>query len=245
VKRSWWLCAAVLAGCTQPRLAPIPDSGVACNECGGTVPVQTALPAGTQLTDAECASVCEPVWCGQRSYLGCMLHSGFVACSGPAADCGEQCDPFFFGSPERCGDGCANYSPPTCCDAQAPLYCRGLACSACAAPDPRCSLDACRTFLACGGALEADPRPQSCADADGGVDPSVELARYCPDACNAMNAGALLDAGCTDAGVIDGGGACSAQRDSCERACPTTSYRDCMNCSARCGIAFARCDAGS
>jgi len=237
---------SLLAACASSRVTAV-DGGAACSLCGGSVAVRTLLAAGTPLSAEECHLICDPIWCGQTPNMTqgshCELLSGLVLCDPTAADCGAECDPFFF-NPDSCGDACGTYASPPCCKTGFPLYCRGLDCSACPAPDPRCSLGACQSFMACGGELAAAPRAGLCADADGGVDPSVDVASYCPDACNAMQAGAVLYAGCTDAGAPIACTSCTAERDTCEQACPKSSFRACMDCSARCGISFARCDAG-
>jgi hypothetical protein len=253
------LALTVLAACSTPRVVVVPpDSGTpgVCSpqECGAPVRVSTSLAPGTALTADECATICASVWCGNKPIgnpPNCLLADATTVQSGATVyDCG-----YCFGEcaigPGACGDGCCDPGSG-CCRATSALYCRGLSCFDCPAPDPRCSLDGCRTFESCGTQLAAEPRAAACADADGGVDPNVELAAYCPDACNAMDAGAVLQAGCSDAGTTDAGtpdagacvDACRSTRTSCDQACPRSSFRACMDCSARCGIDLAHCLSG-
>lgn len=240
----------VLTGCPVARITPdVPDSGQ-CNAspCGTSVAVKTKLAPGTTLTDAECASVCASAWCGGQpigGLPGCTLVSPTsVSCGSIAYDCGYCV--FGCGSnPSSCGDGCCEFAS-NCCRAVA-RSCRGLSCGACPAADPRCSLEACRSFKACGGQLPAEPRPGVCGD--GGV----ELATYCPEACNTMAAGAFIEAACSsdggpvwplDAGLTNqDGGTCDCEptRESCELACPQSSATSCLDCAANCAIDFARC----
>ena len=81
----------------------------------------------------------------------------------------------------------------------------------------------------------------------------MDLVEYCPDACNAMAAGAILEAGCSsDAGTVmpadagslknDGGVCdCKSAREACEMDCPQARATSCLDCAANCGIDFARC----
>lgn len=240
----------VLAACPTTRIVGTEPASGTCTPraCGATIGVSTSLAVGTALTAAECASVCAPVWCQYKPIgnpPGCTLTSATtVACEATVFDCG-----YCFGQcvnvPGACGDGCCN-TGTGCCQAASAPHCRGQSCSECGPPDPRCSVPGCGAFKACGGGLAAEPLVGACADADGGIDPSVDLASYCPDACNALEAGALVEAGCVDggAGASDAGSciaACHSARGRCEQSCPRSSFRECMDCSARCGIDLAHC----
>jgi hypothetical protein len=106
----------------------------------------------------------------------------------------------------------------------------------------------CASFKSCGGALDTEPAPGACANADGGVDSTLDLVTFCPDACNAKHAGALVeqcrgDAGVVDAGVDAGGcvEACGAERATCVEQCSRASFGECMQCSALCGVRFGQC----
>lgn len=234
----------LLTGC--PRITPdVADAGQ-CNpaQCGTSVAVTTRLTPSTVLTEQECTSVCASAWCGARpigDLPGCTLVSSTsVACGSTAYDCG-----YCVGGSEPCSNGCYEFAS-NCCRSTA-RSCRGLRCESCPAIDPRCSLDACQSFKSCGGRLLAEPRPGVCGDA------GIDLATYCPDACNSMAAGAFLEAFCSsdggavmpaDAGSLkNDGGACDCEstRETCETACSRTTATNCLDCAANCGIDFARC----
>lgn len=250
----------VVAGCGRITVS-LPDGGTGADRvagtsgsspsCGGSVAVTTQLAPGTLLTNEECDRVCG--WSGRRPISGppgCVLQSQTsVYCNATAYDCG-YC---VFGcqyAPSSCGSGCCD-GPSNCCKATS-RSCRGLFCGACPQPDARCSLEACRSFKACGGQLAAEPRASVCGDL---TDAGIDLAEYCPDACTVADAGAVVQEGCSgpsDAGTIDEGttdttdaGACDcdATRSTCEAACPQTSARECLDCAANCAIDFARCAA--
>ncbi|MDP1825624.1 MAG: hypothetical protein Q8L48_20355 [Archangium sp.] len=242
-----------VAGC--PRITPeridVPDAGT-CNAslCGTSVAVKTTLAPATPLTTEECERVCASAWCGAKPISptgpGCTLESATsVACGSIAYDCG-YCVFGCGGGGPGCGEGCCD-GVSNCCRPAA-RSCRGLGCGSCPPIDPRCSLEGCRSFKACGGQLSAEPRASACGDAR---DAGIDLVEYCPDACNAMAAGAQLAAACgTDAGAAvdagthfpDGGVCdCEPKRDACERACSQSSVRTCLDCAAGCAIDFARC----
>ncbi|MFT3709821.1 MAG: hypothetical protein QM817_19500 [Archangium sp.] len=224
--------------------------------CGREVAVRTSLAPGTELTAAECDKVCAAAWCGvppiARNSLmnaqGCSLVSATsVSCTAIAYDCGYSfgCTPSGNCGPSLCRT--ASSTAP-CCGTFAP-QCTGkeAACADCPAADARCSASACASFKACGGALDTEPDPSQCANADGGVDPSINLESFCPDACNAKHAGAEVEACPGDAGVVVDAGSgscvddCAASRATCVDACPRTSFGDCMSCSANCGVKFGQC----
>jgi hypothetical protein len=301
----------VLVACSTPppRIVAVPpDSGTpgVCSpqDCGATVSVITSLSQNTALTPDECATICASVWCGKKPIglppgnPNCMLvDTTAVSCGATASGCGEPCMGatdcgYCFGecvvNPGSCSGGCCNKYSGCCGPPPSALYCRGFFCSDCPPPDPRCSLDACRAFKSCGGQLAAEPSATACADADGGVDPTVDIADFCPDACNAMDAGAAVQAACSDAGTLDAGTldagtldagtldagnpdagnpdagnpdagnpdagnpdagscveACWSTRTACDRACPRfRSFRDCMYCSAECGVDLGHCLSG-
>jgi hypothetical protein len=232
------------AGSTERIFAV--DAGSQCEaSCGTSLPVETALAPATALTAEECARVCAANWCGRSPIRkpGCTLtDSHTVSCIATVWDCGHC----FYTCGAGCG-GCCNAD--LCCQATV-RSCRALSCDACPPIDARCSLSACRTFKACGGQLVAEPNPVVCDGAPDQPDASVELAEFCPDACNAQQAGAVLELGCPadagssapDAGLPDGGTcACAATRVSCEAACSRTTKRDCLECAADCAIDAYRC----
>lgn len=251
-RRSVLLVLVALLGCKPPpRIVPtVPDAG-SCSAatCGGpfTVAVTTALTPGTELTDEECAQVCAGLWCNSRiggSSPGCRLRSmKEVSCEPTSYDCGGECFDRC-GSGNSCGTGCCD---GLCCNrAMRPECERGSYCGACPAPDRRCSMSNCASFKACGGALDTEPSPTVCADADGGVDPLVDLTAFCPDACNAKHAGEEVERCPSDGGVVDAGvgscvDTCNNERTQCEAACTRASYGDCMRCAATCGVAFGQC----
>lgn len=256
----WLVCV----GCSSPislRIAPLTPPPASCDAtlCGGSVQVTTTLAPNTVLTAAECKSVCASMWCGTGippigGLPGCTLgNPSTVNCGAIAYDCGET-----FGT--HCGsDNCAG-----CCRADGSCAqewgaCGGASCLTCAR-DQRCSATACAALSACGGQLEAAPRVSTCADADGGINPSLDLTQACLDACNASDAGAVLECArarvgtCDDAGVVfatqcvpDAGApsacvsACVAERNRCDQACPRNSFTQCMGCSTSCGLTFAQC----
>ncbi|MFT3709822.1 MAG: hypothetical protein QM817_19505 [Archangium sp.] len=168
-----------------------------------------------------------------------------VSCTDVGPDCG-----YTFHCNAPCGPGlCQLVSDNTpCCGVIGP-QCKGteMVCADCPRPDDRCSPLRCATFKACGGALDTEPDPSACANADGGVDPAIDVAGFCSDACNAKHAGAEVEACPGDAGVVVDAGsgscveACGATRVSCVDQCPRTSFGDCMRCSANCGVKFGQC----
>ncbi len=247
--RSVLLVLVALLGCKPPpRIVPtVPDAGTCSSgSCGAQVSVSTALAPGTALTIEECSQVCASVWCELRPISegpGCTLTSmQEVSCAPTVYDCGYCFDGCGYGN--TCGTGCCD---SLCCNrAMRPECARGSACSECPPPDARCSMSNCASFKACGGALDTEPSPTVCADADGGVDPLVDLTAFCPDACNAKHAGDEVEQCPSDAGVVDAGvgscvDTCASERTQCEAACTRASYGDCMQCAATCGVAFGQC----
>lgn len=249
--RLWVVMVVVVSvtGCPPPqRIRAIGDAGAACTPtlCGASVVVQSELASGTVLTSEECKRVCESAWCGASPISGqpgCTLASATsVTCGSIAYDCGYcvfGCGP----NPSSCGHQCCD-GPSNCCQ-DTPRSCRGLSCGSCPPADARCSLEACRSFRACGGRLLAEPRASVCGDA---TDAGIDLAEYCPEACRAMAAGARVSGACaTDAGGDDAGSgdagacACATAREACEAACSQASVRACLDCAAGCAIDFARC----
>lgn len=181
-----------------------------------------------------------------------------------AADCGETFRPIC--NAGNCA-GCCRDGDGTCdlsraCGGQSCSY----ACPADAGPDPRCSADNCLALLQCRVELEGEPRFQQCARADGGVPTGVDLTGYCPAACDAAGAGALLACAaslsgqCADAGTgapdllaaqcvppPDAGtdaaclSTCDSERRACDGRAPLTSFAACMDASAQCGLTWSRC----
>lgn len=215
--------------------------------------VVTTLDAGTPLTLAECDQVCAAVWCRAQpisrnaasNQEGCSLSSPTtVHCTSVAYDCGyfpQAC------TTASCPGQCRERSTtPPCCGALEPECDVGSFCDECPAPDPRCSMANCTAFKGCGGALPTEPAVRVCADADGGIDAQLDLAQFCPDACNALHAGAVV-AQCPPPGAdggVDGGScgaSCTAAREACEAQCSRASFATCMSCAAACGVAFGQC----
>lgn len=242
----------IAAGCRITAVEPPPKQ---CDPffCGGQVAVKTSLSPRTALTAAECKSLCAPFWCDHTPIAnppGCeLLSPGSVHCSAVVYDCGYD-----FGG-ARCGpQTCSGCCQPdgTCTSGFG--QCGGSSCAECVG----CTATGCAALAGCGGHLEAEPRLSTCADAGGGVDPSLDLSAWCPAACFESGAVATvqcaqrLGTSCADGGLLtgcfpDAGPAlpcaadCATARDGCEQACPQTSYSGCMTCSASCGITFARC----
>ncbi|MDP2271952.1 MAG: hypothetical protein Q8K32_14520 [Archangium sp.] len=258
-------------GAACPRIEPAritadPASGE-CERalCGGEVAVKTSLAVGTQLTRAECESACEARWCGLAPIVpgpGCqLLGPETLRCDAVAYDCG-----YSFGSvcnASNCA-GCCRGGDGTCDLSPAALVCGGESCLTCrqdaGARDPRCSREGCLALRECGSGLAGEPRPNACLQ-DAGIPPGFDALRYCPAACDASDAGALLacasslgaqcaDAGASecstvgDAGVdlacLDG---CEDTRRLCDERCPSslTTFDQCMDCSARCGLEWVQC----
>lgn len=238
------------AGC---RIGPTQPPPTQCQAepCAGEVAINTSLPFGTKLTPAECKSVCGSRWCGREPIggpPGCLLsRNQTVVCDPTAYDCGENFNPPC--GPATCG-GCCDRG--LCTNAFG--SCGGASCTECAG----CTAAGCEALTACGGQLEAGPRPSTCADAGNAIDPSVALRAWCPSACYESGAVAQvqcaerLGGACGDAGfaaqcIVDAGPpmpcvvGCADARESCERACPQSSYSECIACSGSCGITFARC----
>lgn len=242
----------VFAAC--PRITVEAPDAPTCTPalCGAVVRVKTQLPSGTPLTAAECKTLCASVWCDytpidQRS-VGCSLVSGTeVSCGSTAYDCGETFGGCAGIGGSACTSGCCDQTSNSC-RAAGPQCTLGGSCSQCPPPDERCSLDACMAFKSCGGQLPTEPRVSACADADGGVDPLVDLTGYCPDACNAAHAGGSMacpfDGGvsASDGGTCATG--CENARATCETSCPKSDYASCISCAARCGVTFGQCQRG-
>ena len=252
-RRGGWALGVTLvlaAGCRIERAAPPPEP---CQpaQCSVDVAVNTSLAVGTTLTAAECKSVCAAAWCGIEPLggsPGCMLYQPRTVLCGPtASDCGES-----FNRP--CGPSTCS----GCCDrglcTNAFGSCGGASCIECSG----CTAAGCEALTACGGQLEAGPRPSTCADAGNAIDPLVALRVWCPSACYESGAVAQvqcaerLGGACGDAGFeaqcgVDAGppklcvASCANARESCDRACTQSSYSECIACSASCGITFARC----
>jgi hypothetical protein len=256
-----WGWLALLGACAAgsnpaPRITPVAEVGESCSRqlCGGSVEVRTQLAPDIPLTAEECQAVCASVWCGSEPISGppgCSLASATtVSCVATVFDCGYP-PPY-----------CAFNSCPGCCEPSAVCRydlgaCGGEACSLCSTD--RCNLATCRALGRCGARLEAEPKPSTCADADGGIDPAYDPGPACIEACHAADAGAVLDCAAWMAGSCDGEGqqvarclpdagvpsscaqACAATRGSCEAACPRDSFGQCMRCAAGCGLAFAGC----
>lgn len=210
-----------------------------------------AMSAGALLTEAECKSVCAARWCDANPIggpPGCRLSDPqTVSCGAIAYDCG-------YTFPRTCGpSSCAG-----CCDegtcTNALGSCGGASCTECSG----CTAAACSALAACGVRLETEPRRSTCADADGGVEPSLDLSTFCPAACSSAGAGPRVQCAqqlggtCADGGfeaqcVADAGPPSSCQtvcadtRERCEQACPKTSFSECIVCSAGCGVALGRC----
>lgn len=249
------------ASCAPPRSAcrvqeACADAGVhaSCQraDCGANVKVTTTLEVGTPLTTDECDRICAPVWCGSEPITrhstspgGCSLVApDTVRCDAVVSDCGwpPPCVSAY------CPGACRQPAGPPCCgEPLRPECAANSVCGDCPPPDPRCTVDACRGYAACGGRLSTEAAPSTCADADGGIDPTFDTAALCVDACNAGHAGDRLD--CDggvrghDAGlgVNSCGDACIGIRARCDDACPRSSFAECMTCAARCGVAFGQC----
>ena len=263
-------CEAIAFDCghsfgPRVRATEPPRSADQCvaQPCGSTIAITTmGIEAVTTLSADECTSICANAWCGFTSISspGCTMRSlSEVQCGATAFDCGEM-----FPTAEPCPGGCLRDGDLSCW-ADAPAQCTGnQRCSACGNPDERCSVAACQKFKSCGPQLITEPWAPACANADGGIDATLDLATYCPDACNALHLGEMF--GCIesaaqcmgdggigaclflvgDAGVGDAGCAasCDSARSGCEAACARDSYRSCMDCAAACGLAWGRCSRG-
>lgn len=262
---------ALCAACPRiesARIAAEPASGE-CERalCGAEVAVKTSLALGTELTRAECESVCASRWCGFAPIAqgpGCqLLGPETVLCSAVAYDCGYSfgsvCNASNCAGCCRAGDGSCDLSPTA-------LVCGGESCLTCrkgaGARDSRCSREGCLALRECGSGLAGEPRPSACLK-DAGIPAGFDALRYCPAACDAADAGALLACAsglgsrCADAGAdlfaseCSGRGdagvdlscldACEGTRRLCDERCPAPSFQQCMDCSARCGLEWVQC----
>ena len=263
-----------LCACPRIEAARVVPEPARCQQvlCGGDVAVKTSLPVRTELTTAECKTVCASIWCGARPIgpePGCVLdRSQTVSCSSTAYDCGHTfprvCNASNCAGCCRGGDGTCDLSPSA-------LVCGGESCLTCrqdaGTRDPRCSSAGCLALVGCGASLEGAPRLSVCIG-DAGVPATFDPLRFCPATCEAADAGALLACAsalgdrCADAGaaapdlfvrecgaVVDAGAdlacldGCAGARRLCDERCPSsiTSFDECMNCSARCGLNWVGC----
>jgi len=132
---------------------------------------------------------------------------------------------------------------------------------------PHCNVENCNTLVdACHMQFAAEPNVSLCAIAANSRDPSDfdYAASLCPAACNAQHSGDFLKCmvdnrdqcgnrdqvdriiqlcghhgeAQSDPGCID---ACDRDREQCDKACPTAAFRECLDCSARCGLVLASC----
>ncbi len=143
--------------------------------------------------------------------------------------------------------------------------------------DPRCSVANCEALLQCGFGLAGQPFNQVCMllALDGGLAALQAInTRYCIEACQADDAGALVacvasfQGACADAGAmarqvaegvfavcspyVDAGSAdqacvasCGQTVDSCSNACPTDNGQDaCFSCAYQCGQNYVQCAGG-
>ena len=130
--------------------------------------------------------------------------------------------------------------------------------------DDRCNKIDCATlFDDCGSSLPAEPNYARCGLRR--EDHDDEKARFrCGQACVASNAGEVLEcvaedrqscrggrgptvvatcAGLLEPAPADFAAKCAPLRETCEADCPTTNKVICLDCMARCGLAWGRCDA--
>jgi hypothetical protein len=135
---------------------------------------------------------------------------------------------------------------------------RGAGDSSDTAPDSedrRCSIANCMNVYACGFRTSADPDVTGCARRTGVASGLTDAVPYCVNACNAGYLAAdlaclaapaticKLDAcqgspATSDQPCVD---ACTDARETCSERCPAGTYRECLDCTARCSLDALPC----
>ncbi|AKU91984.1 hypothetical protein [Vulgatibacter incomptus] len=126
--------------------------------------------------------------------------------------------------------------------------------------DPRCNVSNCAAMMSCG--IHSVPEPNlALCEAKGLAAEPVDESEYCVTACNAAGLGEFFEcfarrAGecvdsydkgflvateCSKARPTDCLKGCVEARMGCEATCPSTSWADCRDCVAACGLQYGAC----